>query len=109
VRGSELFYYKDRGDKEAKGVIRLIGASFYFVKGSDKACHFRIKHPDHKVRDLACEDEKWLELWIDVVQRCIDGAGRGKFMAGWVFKKDKRGKGGWKRRYAIVDADKVMR
>ena len=109
LKGTELFYYKDRSDPEPKGVIRLCGASFYFVKSTDKENHFRIKHPDFKIRDLACDDEKWLDLWTNLIQDTIEQATRQKEMAGWVHKKDKGGKHCWKKRYAVLDGSGILR
>ncbi|GMH73999.1 hypothetical protein TrST_g6652 [Triparma strigata] len=109
LKGTELFYYKDRADNEPKGVIRLCGASFYFVKSTDKENHFRIKHPDFKIRDLACEDERWLDAWTTCIQEVIDKASKQKEMAGWIYKKDKGGKHGWKKRYAVVDGSGILR
>ncbi|GMH61507.1 hypothetical protein TL16_g03272 [Triparma laevis f. inornata] len=109
LKGTELFYYKDRADTEPKGVIRLCGASFYFVKSTDKENHFRIKHPDFKIRDLACDDERWLDTWTTCIQETIDKAAKQKEMAGWIYKKDKGGKHGWKKRYAVVDGSGILR
>ena len=109
LKGTELFYYKDRVDPEPRGVIRLCGASFYFVKSTDKEHHFRIKHPDFKIRDLAADDERWLDLWTTLIQETIDIATKHKEMAGWVYKKDKGGKHGWKKRYAVLDGSGILR
>ncbi|GMH58214.1 hypothetical protein TrRE_jg4177 [Triparma retinervis] len=110
LKGTELYYYKNRADPEPKGVIRLTGASFYFVKSStDKENHFRIKHSDFKVRDLAAEDQVWLDAWTELIEKAIEKADKNKEMAGWLFKKDKRGKQGWKRRYCVISADGVLR
>ena len=90
-------------------ITTIFAIRFAHRSSTDKENHFRIKHSNFKVRDLAAEDQVWLDAWTDLIEKTISKAQKNKEMAGWLFKKDKRGKQGWKRRYCIISADGVLR
>ena len=72
VKRSSMYYYKSRDDISPKGVIRLMGCSYYIVKAAtDKKNHFRIKHPSFKTRELSTQTEDQLTLWEVVIQKAI--------------------------------------
>ena len=109
LKKSSLYYYKGRDDAVPKGVIRLIGCSYYLVKATDKPNHFRLKHPSFKTRDLSTSTEVDLQLWEAAIQKAIKDAAASCEHIGWLYKKDKSGKRSWKRRFAIITCDRKLR